>query len=122
MIMLKEDHEEYLKCLSDAKYFLNTYCTIKFKKEMLTREELKGSEFEEIANVFVKYFVEDYQKEYYCANIRMIERVTHEDGEVVFVLSFNGNRYDVTKSSIDLEQVIPLLRKEKLEKLKNVST
>lgn len=120
--MLKEDHEEYLKCLSDAKYFLNTYCTIKFKKEMLTREELKGSEFEEIANVFVKYFVEDYQKEYYCANIRMIERVTHEDGEVVFVLSFNGNRYDVTKSSIDLEQVIPLLRKEKLEKLKNVST
>jgi hypothetical protein len=50
----------------------------------------------------------------------MIEKVTHSDGDIAFVFFFNGNRYDITKSSLDWEQVVPLLRKEKIEKLKQM--
>ena len=115
MKILKEHQKEYIKCLNDAQYFFKTYC--KVIQKMVTRETLEGSAYDEIANIFLKYFTEDNQREYYSNHIRLIEKVTHRYGDVAFVLSFNCNRYDVSKSSIDLEQVLPLLRKEKLLKL-----
>lgn len=115
MKILKEHQKEYIKCLNDAQYFLKTYC--KVIQKMITREILEGSAYEEIASIFLKYFTNDNQREYYSNHIRLIEKVTHEDGDIAFVLSFSGNRYDMSKASVDLEQVLPLLRKEKLEKL-----
>ncbi len=119
MIATGFDQIEYDKCLNDPTYFFKKYCTVTTKiKIEVKRETLEGSEFEEIANIFLKYFTEDEKHRiYYSEHIRLIERVTHDDGDVSFVLSFNGSRYDVTKSSIDLEQVLPLLRREKIEKL-----
>ena len=118
MTELERAAKEYEKCKNDPYYFFKTYCTVTKKTEMTKRETLEGKEFDEIANIFLKYFTEDEKhREYYSQNIRLIEKVTHEDGDVAFVLSFMGNRYDVSKSSIDLDQVLPFLRKEKLEKI-----
>ena len=120
MTDLERAAKEYEKCFKDPYYFFKTYCTVttSTKTEMLERKTLEGKEFEEIANIFLKYFTEDNQREYYSKHIRLIEKVTHEDGDVAFVLSFNGNKYGVGKSALDLDQVLPLLRKEKLNKIK----
>ena len=117
MTELERAAKEYEKCKNDPYYFFKTYCTVTKKTEMTKRETLEGKEFEEISNIFLKYFTEDSKREHYSTTIKLIERVTHSDGDVCFVLSFKDIWYDVSKSSIDLEQVLPLLRKEKLEKL-----
>ena len=117
MTEIEKAAKEYEKCKNDPYYFFKTYCTVTKKTEMTTREVLEGRNFEEIKNIFLKYFTDDDKREYYSENIRLIEKVTHEDGDIAFVLSFKGNRYDVSKSALDLDQVLPLLRKEKLLKL-----
>ena len=122
--------EEYEKCQKDIYYFFNTYCTIK-PIPMYKRETLEGGEREEIKNIFLEYFTENEEhRKYYsgqnlssglstCDVIRKIEKVTHIDGDVAYVLSFNNNRYGVGYSSLDLEQVLPLIRRKKLERIIN---
>ncbi len=117
MRMLSKDHEEYIKCLNDAKYFLKTYCTITSKVEMIEREEIKGKEFDEIKHIFVKYYMM-VKKEYYENIIYKIERLIHNDGEVVYVIHFNGNEYSGNKCAIDRDDnYLCLVRKEKLNKI-----
>jgi hypothetical protein len=116
--MTKLEIEEYEKCKNNPYYFFKTYCTVTKKTEMTLRETLEGKEFEEVANIFLKYFTEDKKREHYSTTIKLIERVTHGDGDVCFVLSFRDIWYDVSMTSIDYDDnYIRLLRKEKLEKL-----
>jgi hypothetical protein len=118
MTEIEKAAKEYEKCKNDPYYFFKTYCTVKKKTEMTIRETLEGKEFEEVANIFLKYFTEDRKREHYSTTIKLIERVTHEDGEVCFVLSFRDIWYDVSMASIDYDDnYLGLLRKEKLDKL-----
>lgn len=110
MTELERAAREYEKCKNDPYYFFRTYCTVTTKKDMTKREKLEGIDFEEISDIYFKYFTKVNKRD---IHVRMIEKVTNEDGEMGYVLTFNNG----LKSMIDWEQVLPLLRKEKLEKL-----
>ena len=120
MITTGFDQVEYDKCLNNPTYFFDKYCIITTKTKIeVKREILEGREYGEVSHIFLKYFTEDEKhRQYYSEHIRLIEKVTHSDGDIAFVFSFNGNRYDVTKSSIDYDDnYIRLVRKERILKL-----
>ena len=112
--MTKTDFEEYLLCRNDAEYFFKKYCKV---KKMVERETLEGREFEEVKNIFLKYFTDDRKREHYSTTIKLIEIVTHDDGDKDFVLSFKDIWYDVSMISFEYYNALGLMRKEKIEKL-----
>jgi hypothetical protein len=111
MIILKKDLDEFEKCRNDIYYFYNKYVTIKMKKN--ERILLEGREFEEIKNIYLKYF--SLHPEYHRNIIYKIEKVTIDD-DIDFVISFEQSKYE-SKCSIDYFNTISYLRMEKIKKL-----
>jgi hypothetical protein len=110
------DLEEYEKCLKNPIYFFEKYFIVTTKREV-KRETVEGKRFEEVANIFLKYFCDEKHREHYSTTIKLIEIVTHSDGEKVFVLSFKDIWYDVNPMSFEYYNALGLIRKEKILKL-----
>lgn len=108
---------EYERCFKDPYYFFKTYCTVTTKKEMVEREEIIGSEYDEVKHICLMYYVQDNERETFKQHIYKIEKLTHHSGDVAYVFYFNG-KYSKNKSAIDRdEKYLSFLRKEKLEKI-----
>jgi len=102
---------EESKCRNNPRYFLENYCTIMIKKN--ERELLEGRDFEEIKDIYLKYF--SLHPEYHKSIIYKIEKVTIED-DTEFVISFEHSKYE-SKCAIDYFNTISYLRMEKIKKL-----
>ena len=119
MTELERAAKEYEKCFKDPYYFFKTYCTVTTttSTEMVEREELKDTEYDEVKHIYLMYYVQDNEIECYKEHIYKIEKLTHYDGEVAYVFYFNG-KHSINKSAIDRdEKYICSVRKEKLKKL-----
>jgi hypothetical protein len=76
---------------------------------MVVREEIKGREHEEVKSIYFKYFSGSELEE----DVRLMEKVTQEDGECNYVLHFRNSPY---RSAVVIlfDDVVKLSRKEKI--------
>lgn len=114
MHLTKADYIEFQKCKNDIYYFYNKYVTIKMKSiKKIT--VLQGKDFEEIQNIYYKYFTEKPgQPEGYVNSIMVIEKIVDDDIE--YMISFNHSN-EAGKMLIKHSDVVRLLRKEKINKI-----
>ncbi len=84
---------------------------------MIEEKELKGRDFDEVVEIYNKYYVTiPIKKE----GFDKIEKVTYYDDDVEMVITFNSKRNsDVAKSSINYKDYNNLVRREKILKIKN---
>jgi hypothetical protein len=116
--MTKLEIEEYEKCSNDPYYFFKKYCIVKKKRKMVERKEIEDSEYDEVYYIYTEYYTTFDKREYYRDIIDKIEKLTFEDGHIIYVIYFYNNYFNMSSDAIDRdEKYLSLLRKEKLEKI-----
>ena len=110
-------YEEYQKCINDIDYFYNKYVVVHnelvVNKKIMKRETLEGRNYEEIKSLYLKHFTTHPEHEN-C--VRLIEKVTDQDGGCNFIIKFNHNPYH-SAVGIEYDDAIKIMRREKLKKI-----